>query len=88
LSFGKISDGTSNTIMAVEASDATAVIWTKPDDFVPRADNPLQGLTGMRPGGFLAALCDGSVRFIAATIDKNTLKALFTCGGGEAFGDY
>ena len=63
-----------------------AVIWTKPDDFVPAADNPLQGLIGMRPGGFLAALCDGSVRFIAATIDKNTLKALFTRSGGEVVG--
>ena len=89
LSFAKITDGTSNTIMAVEANDAAAVIWTKPDDFVPRADNPLQGLVGMRPGGFLAALCDGSVRFIAATIDKNTLKALFTRSGGEVVGlDY
>ena len=86
LSFAKITDGTSNTIMAVEANDAAAVIWTKPDDFVPRADNPLQGLVGMRPGGFLAALCDGSVRFIAATIDKNTLKALFTRSGGEVVG--
>ncbi|MHB8971546.1 MAG: DUF1559 family PulG-like putative transporter [Pirellulaceae bacterium] len=83
LSFAKISDGTSNTIMTVEANDGAAVIWTKPDDFVPAADNPLQGLTGMRPGGFLAGLCDGSVRFIAATIDKSTLKALFTCSGGE-----
>jgi hypothetical protein len=80
----KITDGTSNTIMVVEAGNAAAVTWTKPDDFVPRADNPLQGLIGTRPGGFLALLCDGSVRFIAESIDKNTLKALFTAGGGEA----
>ena len=84
LSFAKITDGTSNTIMVVEAGNAAAVTWTKPDDFVPRADNPLQGLIGTRPGGFLALLCDGSVRFISESIDKNTLKALFTAGGGEA----
>jgi hypothetical protein len=70
--------------MVVEASNAAAVTWTKADDFVQRADDPLQGLLGMRPGGFIALLCDGSVRFIAQSIDKNTLKALFTCGGGEA----
>ena len=88
LSLSKIRDGTSNTIMVVEASSAAAVIWTKPDDFVLRDDNPLQGLLGMRPGGFLAALCDGSVRFISQSIDTKTLKALFTCAGGEVVGDY
>jgi hypothetical protein len=89
LSITKIRDGTSNTIMAVEASDAAAVTWTKPEDLVPSADDPLKGLTGMRPGGFLAVLCDGSVRFIAATIDKTTLNALLTVGGGEPVGsDY
>ena len=28
-----VTDGTSNTIMVVEAGDANAVIWTKPDDW-------------------------------------------------------
>ncbi|MHB8957563.1 MAG: DUF1559 family PulG-like putative transporter [Pirellulaceae bacterium] len=83
LSFAKITDGASNTVMVVEANDAAAVIWTKPDDLVPAADNPLQGLGAMRPGGFLAAFCDGSVRIIAATVDRNTLKAIFTRSGGE-----
>ncbi|MBM4089249.1 MAG: DUF1559 domain-containing protein [Planctomycetes bacterium] len=88
VSMRNIVDGTSNTIMVVEAGPAAAVTWTKPDDFVPPADDPIRGLLGTRPGGFLAALCDGSVRFIAETIDKETLKALFTIGGGEATGDY
>jgi hypothetical protein len=86
--MSEITDGTSNTIMVVEASDAAAVIWTKPDDFVPNADNPLQGLLGTRPGGFIALFCDGSVRFMAASVDRSVLKALFTAGGGEALGDY
>jgi len=84
--FAEITDGTSNTIAVVEASDSAAVIWTKPDDFVPKADNPLQGLLGTRPGGFIALLCDGSVRFISASVDRNVLKALFTANGGEAIG--
>ena len=86
LSFAKIRDGTSNTIMAVEASDPAAVIWTKPDDLVPNADNPLQGVIGMRPGGFLAAFCDGSVRFISQSVDRKVLQALFTRDGGDSVG--
>ena len=31
----QITDGTSNTILLVEASDEKAVPWTKPDDFTP-----------------------------------------------------
>ncbi len=80
----EITDGTSNTAMVVEASDDLAVTWTQPKDFEPNPDQPLRGLVGVRPGGFLAALCDGSVRFIAASIDPQMLKALFTRAGGEA----
>jgi hypothetical protein len=38
----------------------------------------------MRPGGFLAGLADGSVRFIAEAVDTGVLNALFTKSGGEA----
>jgi len=78
-----ITDGTSNTIMAVEVPDAKAVIWTKPDDFEPNQQNPLDGLLGLRSGGFIAAMCDGSVRFIPPSIDPKALHGLFTIGGGE-----
>ncbi|MFH1922242.1 MAG: DUF1559 domain-containing protein [Planctomycetota bacterium] len=65
------------------ASDESAVIWTKPDDFVPDPDNPIKGLVGLRPGGFLAGFADGSVRFFSASIDGRILQALFTRNGGE-----
>jgi hypothetical protein len=79
----EILDGTSNTIMVVEVNDETAVTWTKPDDFEPDEENPLKGLLGLRPGGFQAGLCDGSVRFFAGSIDPKVLKAMFTKAGGE-----
>ncbi|MCH5377784.1 MAG: DUF1559 domain-containing protein, partial [Planctomycetes bacterium] len=79
----RITDGTSNTIMVVEASDKLAVSWTQPKDFEPDEDQPLSGLVGLRAGGFLAAFCDGSVRFIAASVDPSVLKAMFTRAGGE-----
>ncbi len=87
--FQNITDGTSNTIMTVEASDQAAVIWTKPDDFEPDEENPARGLMGVRPEGFLVGFCDGSVRFISRTIDLNTLKALLSKSGGEVVqGDF
>lgn len=83
-SMRRITDGTSNTIMVVEVADESAVIWTKPGDFAPKKDKPLQGLVGLRPGGFLAGFADGSVRFIADSNEADVLKALFTKSGGEA----
>ena len=76
-----IPDGTSNTIMIVEASDRKAVPWTKPDDFEFNEKNPGAGLRGFWPEGFLAALCDGSTRLIH-TMDANVLKALFQVNDG------
>ena len=78
-----ITDGLSNTFLTLEVSDEKAVEWTRPDDFEYDESDPLKGLLGLRPGGFLAGLADGSVRFIASTTDPATLKALFTRNGGE-----
>ncbi len=82
-SFAQIRDGTSNTFLTLEVPDASAVIWTKPDDFEYDEKNPLKGLVGLRPNVFLAGFADGSVRFFAATIDLGVLRALFTRDGGE-----
>lgn len=83
-SMRQITDGTANTIMTVEVPDETAVVWTKPADHAPNMQAPTKGLTGLRPGGFQVGFTDGSVRFIAETVDVNVLKALFTKSGGEA----
>ena len=88
IDFAKITDGTSNTIFTLEVPDESAVVWTKPDDFQYDESNPLKGLTGMRPGGFLAGFADGSVRTISSTIDSAVLKALFTRNGGEVVDSY
>ena len=82
-SLAEFRDGTSNTIIVVEVSDEKAVPWTKPDDFTPDKTKPVAGLVGLRPGGFLAGLGDGSVRRVSAGIDAAALNALFTRAGGE-----
>ncbi len=81
--FNKITDGTSNTIMIVEANADQAVIWTKPDDLPIDLEKPLAGLGKARGNNLLAAFCDGSVRVISGSIDPKTLAALLTMNGGE-----
>lgn len=76
-------DGVSHTIAVVEVSDEKAVPWTKPDDFEPDASDPFKGLVGLHAGGFVAAFCDRSVRFISSSISPEQLKALFSRNGNE-----
>jgi prepilin-type processing-associated H-X9-DG protein len=82
----EVLDGTANTLFVVDAADERAVIWTKPDDFVPDPAKPLTGLLGRFEGGFNALFVDGSVHLISAAVDPQTLKALFTRNGGEVLG--
>jgi hypothetical protein len=87
ISLAAVVDGTSNTIMVVEAGDEKAVTWTKPDDFEPDDKDPLKGLLNPGARGFNAAFCDGAVRLIAKTIDAKTLKRLFQRNDGEPVGE-
>jgi len=78
-------DGTANTILLVEADDARAVEWTKPEDLKIDLDHPSAGL-GRQSGGFVFAMADASVHFVKPTISKETLRAAFTVNGGDILG--
>ena len=81
-------DGTSNTIAIVEATEA--VIWTKPDDVMfPGKELPKdfrKRFGGQFPGGFNVALWDGSVRFVPNTVSDRTIEGALTPAGGEVLG--
>jgi hypothetical protein len=77
----EISDGTSNTLMVVEAAEA--VIWTKPDELEFNPDGQMPKLGGVFRDGVTVLLCDGSTRFVKGGIAPATLKALITIRGGE-----
>jgi hypothetical protein len=87
-SFAKITDGTSNTILVVEAG-GTGVNWAEPRDldaskFSPPFSPPRPDAVGSyHPGGLNVALGDGSTRFLSNSIDPATVQGLTTRAGDE-----
>ena len=75
-------DGTSNTILIVEADDEHAVVWTQPADLAYDPAHPAAGL-GHHGKGFLALSADGAVHFLPLDITPDTLRALLTPAGRE-----
>ncbi len=78
-----IIDGSSNTALLFDAK--RSIPWTKPEDIRYSADEEVPALGGHEPGGFNALLGDGSVRFIAKSVDEKTLRAIITRNGNEVF---
>jgi hypothetical protein len=75
-----ITDGTSNTILVVEAAEP--VEWTKPDDlpFGPGVPLPKLGLTS---SGFNVVMADASTRWIKQPISDRSLRAAITRNEGD-----
>jgi hypothetical protein len=81
----KISDGTSDTFLVVEAKDP--VDWTRPMDVGFDGANVPQ-LGGIFNGSFHAAMADGSVIYLTrGRLRDDTLKALITARGGEVINE-
>lgn len=83
ISFARISDGSSRTVVIAEADADQAVEWTKPDDIEFEPNRPLAGLGNLRPGGFNVGYCDGRAQFLSKEIDPGVFKALVTRNGRE-----
>ncbi len=76
-----MSDGTSNTLLVVEAAES--VPWTMPEALEYGPDLPLPKLGGHFRGGFNALLGDTSVRFIRGNTPEDRLRAWITKDGNE-----
>jgi hypothetical protein len=83
LEFKHFTDGTSNTILIVEADDAHAVEWTRPADLAYGAARPLAGLGQHFGDGFLALFGDGSVHYISSRAGEDVIRKLITPAGNE-----
>jgi len=86
--ISEILDGSSNTLMVVEVS-GTRVNWAEPKDLdASTITYPLGSPGGnspasRHPGGLMAAMCDGSVRFIRDDTAPQMFDALMTKAGEE-----
>jgi len=82
--FSEITDRRDQTLVAIEVSSPQSVPWMAPRDadeqlvlgFGPNSKLP-------HPDGTHAALLDGSVRFLSATLSDDNRRALISISGGE-----
>lgn len=71
----KFTDGTSNTILFVQAGPDKAVPWTQPVDLPLNAANPISSLgQSANNGEFLCTLADGAVKKISSGTPAQVLK--------------
>jgi prepilin-type processing-associated H-X9-DG protein len=88
ISLSEITDGTSNTILAVEVI-GTGVKWAEPKDLDINTmvfkinGGGANSIGSPYPGGANVAMADGSVRFMSDSVLEATLRAMATRNGGE-----
>ncbi len=92
LALKDIADGSSNTILVIEARHH-AVCWTQPDDASESEILiDLQSAANEHQANHLAGLhcvlADGSVRFLSSRIDPTVFHGLVTPNGGEPTCDF
>jgi hypothetical protein len=85
--IANITDGTSNTIMVVQAGPDKADIWTKPSGIEFNSEDPKAAL-GKLAETFLILLCDGSVRDVSSEIDDTTLNRPIQHADNEVVDDF
>jgi hypothetical protein len=87
-----IRDGTSNTIAITDSKEPGPWGAGGPSTIRALTEKPYingpDGIGGPHVGGFTAALCDGSVRFISENVSPEIMEALSTINGGEVLGDF
>jgi hypothetical protein len=85
-----IADGTSNTFLVGEVTDAD-IPWTKPEDIDvskhPQIGDRL-GFSSDHTSGAHFLTADGAVRFVSVTTPQATIDALFTRNAGDSVGEY
>jgi hypothetical protein len=79
----EVTDGTSNTLLFVQAAPEAAVEWTKPADLEYDAAAPFAGVA-TPDGQFLAVFSDGAARSISLGIGAEAMNGLVTRNGDEA----
>ncbi len=82
IKFRDVTDGLSDTIMAVETLADSAVEWTKPSDITIDTDEVMRDLDDGTREGFNVLLGDGAVTYFLQ-LDPQAFSAMLTRAGGE-----
>jgi hypothetical protein len=83
LGFGQIVDGSSNTILCVEADPDAAIEWSKPADLPFDREEAITQVGHYRRGIFNAVFCDGSCHSISSDVDMEVLMNLIQRNDGN-----
>jgi hypothetical protein len=79
-----IPDGTSNTLLIVEAAEP--IEWTRPEELLYDPNRPLPKIGGHYKGKTLAVLADGSFKLISANVSEKTLRDAIDPADGNPLG--
>ncbi len=87
LTMAQVQDGTSNTIMVVEAGEG--IEWTRPDEFEWGDGRPKPKFGGLYPerNSFLVLFVNGDVRAVRRDVPDATLRLLLNRQDGFAIPD-
>ncbi len=69
--------------MILDADEAHAVDWTKPEDLNVDGVDAKQAVYGTRKGGVVLAFADGSAHVLGPELTTEQVRALLTRNGGE-----
>lgn len=88
VTFGDMTDGTSNTILFAAVAAEHAVPWTQPVDWQVDLQNPTAQLIEGNRTHANVAVGDGSVQSLRLNMNSKNWSGLLTIGGGEIVTDW
>jgi len=81
-------DGSSQTILVIQAAPNQAEIWTKPGGLPFDPADPRLAIEALEADEFLILMGDGSVQTVRKTINPATFRRLVQCADGEDVGEF